>query len=199
MPRNGAYTLGEFAIPTIVIKCEPCGRREQHARADLWRRFGDIGLPSMKEKLVACQYHGRHDISCKAHYVGLFDLESRRGAGQTSIELPTDLHHDGRLVVDTIGRAYVTDHALKVICPACDRSSFIDLLALIEKRGHQRPIAGITGRCNACNISRIVPKVQRLRRPAETGDLPYPGPPIAGQEEAWEAEYAAYRQRREAR
>ncbi len=112
------------------------------------------------------------------------------------LDLPPDLYSGRYLCIDTVGKCYVTDHALVAHCETCHRSDYLDLVAIIERKGHAWPIAQIKARCSACGRRRIQVGLRSLRRPHETHALPYPGPPVEGQESAWEAEYEAYRARR---
>ena len=44
MPRDGAVVLSDLRNPTLLIVCEPCGRRGSYGVARLMERHGDAKL-----------------------------------------------------------------------------------------------------------------------------------------------------------
>lgn len=114
------------------------------------------------------------------------------------LDLPSDLFAGGRLVIDTVGKAYMANHRLIAHCWCGPRSRTLDLLAIIERRGHASPLDQVKARCAACGRRANI--IHNFVQWNVSGHLmPYPEPPGPGRSrDAWEADYRAYRARREA-
>ena len=52
--RDNAHTLSDFRVPTLSIKCEPCGRRGRYNVARLMEKYGDAKLPELRHTLANC-------------------------------------------------------------------------------------------------------------------------------------------------
>jgi hypothetical protein len=70
---KGAFTLSDVRAPSLVIVCEPCGRRGQYGVARLIKRHGDARLPDLLAVLAGCPKARSVSIHdrCKARYEGL--------------------------------------------------------------------------------------------------------------------------------
>ena len=54
MPRHGSMILSDARGPTLVIVCEPCGRRGWYNVDRLMAENGDAKLTDLLVKLVDC-------------------------------------------------------------------------------------------------------------------------------------------------
>lgn len=100
------------------------------------------------------------------------------------------------ITVDTIGKAYMLDSGIKASCPQCASSSYLDLVELIERRGHDWPIDLIQPRCPACGLPARPALARHAWRARRAGKILYPAPPRDGVDEMWETAYRRYRQLR---
>ncbi len=102
------------------------------------------------------------------------------------------------ITVDTIGKAYMLDSGIKASCPQCSSSSYLDLVALIEQRGHDWPIDLIEVHCPACGLPARPALAGQAWRARRAGKILYPPPPRDGVDGLWEIAYRRYRQQRQA-
>jgi hypothetical protein len=56
MPRDGAMILSDVRNPTLIVVCEPCGRRGTYNVAGLMERHGDAKLPDLLP-VKRCKLH----------------------------------------------------------------------------------------------------------------------------------------------
>jgi hypothetical protein len=70
MPRDGALVLSDLRRPTLMIACEPCGRRGRYSVAKLMAEHGDAKLTDLLLTLANCQKARSASIHdrCKAVY-----------------------------------------------------------------------------------------------------------------------------------
>lgn len=117
------------------------------------------------------------------------------------LELPADLRGPGNtIVIDTVGRAYIANHTLTAHCwcepPGRPRSRVIDLVDIIERRGHAWPLARVTARCTGCGRRATIVH-GHVQWNVNGAQMPYPEPPgPTRSREAWEADYRLYRANR---
>ena len=55
MPRDGSMVLSDLIGPTIVVGCEPCGRRGHYSTRRLMERHGDARLNDLLAEIVNCR------------------------------------------------------------------------------------------------------------------------------------------------
>jgi hypothetical protein len=73
MPRDGSLILSDVRGPTLMIVCEPCGKRGCYSVARLIVQHGDAKLTDLLQTLTDCpkaRSPSVHD-RCKAVYEGL--------------------------------------------------------------------------------------------------------------------------------
>lgn len=100
------------------------------------------------------------------------------------------------ITVDTIGKAYMLDSGIRASCPQCGASSYLDLVELIERRGHDWPIDLIQPCCHACGLPAQPALASQAWRARRAGQILYPPPPRDGVDERWEMAYRRYREQR---
>lgn len=100
------------------------------------------------------------------------------------------------ITVDTIGKAYMLDNGIKASCPHCGATGYLDLIELIEQRGHDWPIDLITAPCPACGKPARHALARQTGQARQDGQILYPPPPRDGGREVWEIAYRRYRQQR---
>ena len=68
--RDHAHTLSDFRVPTLSIKCEPCGRAGRYSGARLMEQYGDAKLSEPLYVLADCPKAKAASIydRCKAVY-----------------------------------------------------------------------------------------------------------------------------------
>jgi hypothetical protein len=54
MPRDGAVVLSDVRSPTLIVVCEPCGRRGTYGVARLMEQHGDAKLTDLLLTLANC-------------------------------------------------------------------------------------------------------------------------------------------------
>ena len=54
MPRDGAVVLSDVRSPTLIVVCEPCGRRGTYGVARLMEQHGDAKLTDLLQTLANC-------------------------------------------------------------------------------------------------------------------------------------------------
>jgi hypothetical protein len=54
MPRDGALVLSDVHEPTLIVVCEPCGRRGTYNVARLMEQRGDAKLTDLLHTLANC-------------------------------------------------------------------------------------------------------------------------------------------------
>ncbi len=100
------------------------------------------------------------------------------------------------ITVDTIGKAYMLDSGIRASCPQCGSSCYLDLVELIERRGHDWPIDLVSACCPACGLPARPALARQAWRARRAGKILYPAPPRDGVDEMWESAYRRYRQQR---
>ena len=73
MPRDGSLILSDARGPTLMIVCEPCGKRGHYSVARLIVQHGDTKLTDLLQKLTDCPRARSASIHerCEAVYEGL--------------------------------------------------------------------------------------------------------------------------------
>jgi hypothetical protein len=51
---DGALVLSDVRSPTLIVACEPCGRRGAYRVARLREQHGDAKLPDLLQTLANC-------------------------------------------------------------------------------------------------------------------------------------------------
>ncbi len=100
------------------------------------------------------------------------------------------------ITVDTIGKAYMLDCGIKARCHQCASSRYLDLVELIEQRGHDWPIDLVQASCPACGLPARPVLARQARRARRAGKILYPPPPRDIVDGVWEVAYRHYRQQR---
>ena len=52
---NGAWSLREFPLPLVRVKCDKCGRKGQYHTEKLIERYGaDMVMPELRHLIAQC-------------------------------------------------------------------------------------------------------------------------------------------------
>lgn len=72
MPKD-TFTLSDVREPTLMIVCQPCGRRGRFNVERLMAKYGDAKILYLFSTLTSCPKTQSADIydRCKARYEGL--------------------------------------------------------------------------------------------------------------------------------
>lgn len=67
---HGAWSLGEFPLPLVRVKCDKCGRAGQYRTAKLIERYGaDMVMPELRHVLAHCQRRHTMNDPCMIVFV----------------------------------------------------------------------------------------------------------------------------------
>lgn len=69
--EHGSKYLADFEHDPVRIECQPCGKEWCFGKAELLAQYGDVGMPGLKDRLVACTGAPMLDTPrCFAIYAG---------------------------------------------------------------------------------------------------------------------------------
>lgn len=67
---NGSWSLGEFPLPLVRIKCEKCQRMGQYRTEKLIEQHGaDMTMPDLRHVLAQCPRRHNHSDPCMVVFV----------------------------------------------------------------------------------------------------------------------------------
>jgi hypothetical protein len=62
---NGAWSLREFPLPLVRVKCDKCQRMGQYHTAKLIERYGaDMNMPELRHVLAQCPRRSNRSDPC---------------------------------------------------------------------------------------------------------------------------------------
>lgn len=67
---HGAWSLREFPLPLVRVKCDKCGRAGQYHTAKLIERYGaDMVMPELRHMLAQCSRRYTFSDPCMVVFI----------------------------------------------------------------------------------------------------------------------------------